>query len=382
MYEPMWQYAIAGIVVVVLFWAMIYIARSRRRKDVGPRQAYVDALKSLLDGDMKEGARKLKEAVSQDTDNVDAYIRLGDLLRRSGHAGKALQIHISLLGRRNLARPAYTRVKESLYEDYKYLGELSKATDILKELVYSHPEGRSFRKKLLWIYEKRGMWEEAVDTKRMLVDSGTDEGRRKLATYQANVGITLRKGGREEEALRHLRSALKLYKDCAPALISLGDASYSRGDAREAISYWRKVVKGSPAYAFLTLERMEKALFDQGKFGEIKVLYEEFLSRNQANVFVRDALARIYLKMGETESAVSEYEKALEIAPDHLPARIGLARLYVLAERSEDALNELLPVVEAVSRERKRYCCTSCGHTSEEFEWVCPRCGETESFAI
>jgi len=379
-FDPIWQYVIAGIALVVLFWAMVYIARSGRRKVVSPKQAYVDALRSLLDGDMQESAKKLKETVSQDTDNIDAYIRLGDLLRKTGHAGNALQVHISLLGRRSVPRAINMRVKKSLYEDYKSLGELSKATETLKELVYFYSEDKTLRKELLWIYEKRSMWQEAVDTKRMLVDLGTDEGRQGLATYQANVGITLLKRGKEAEAARYLRSALKSDKDCVPALISLGDVSYSKGDTREAISYWRKVIDVSPRYAFLTLARMEKALFDQGKFGEMKELYEQFLSQNELNVSVRDALARIYLKMGETESALSEFKRALEITPDYLPSREGLAKLYAMGGQSEAALKELLPVVETASKVGKHYHCASCGYKSTEFEWICPRCGETESF--
>jgi lipopolysaccharide biosynthesis regulator YciM len=375
-----WQYLAAAFAIFVLVWVLVYLARVRVSLREGPAQTYIDALRNLLDGDLTAGARGLRETILHDTDNVDAYVRLGDLMRRSGYPKRALQIHQSLLQRRKLARDDMIRAKESLYKDYKQLEEPARAIEILKEIIEYEPQNKSFRKELMKLYEKRGMWNEAIEAKRRVVDSGTEEGRRKMATYQADIGMRLLEGGRREDALRYLKSALKSWRESVPALLGMGDVSYSKGDLRDALSYWRRVIEISPKYAFLTLDRMEKALFHQGKFSEITELYKDFLSRNQENVSVHDALARIYVKMGETESAVNEYRMALEIDPDHLPAKIGLARLDQSMGHSEDALRDLLSVAERLGKEQKKYYCASCGHKSTSFHWVCPKCGETESF--
>lgn len=379
-YGVIWQYAGAGLLLLLLVWTLVYISRIRATKVERPNEAYIQALRGLLDGDLMEGARRLREAVSQDTDNIDAYVRLGDLMRRSGHARQALEIHTSLLQRRGLPRDTRMRVKESLYEDYKHMGEPFRAAEVLQELLSHDPMNKPFRRELMRLYEKRGMWQEAVDNKKRLVDASTEEGRRKVATYEANIGLGLLEKGNTEEAMRYLRSALKASRDCVPALLAMGDVSYSKGDIKEALSYWRKVIDASPRYAFLTLERIEKAYFDRGKFGETKELYKEFLSKNEENVPVHDALARIYVKMGENESALAEYRKALESDPEYLPARIGLAELNYSMGRDKEAVRGLLSVVKASNRDKKKYYCGSCGYRSRRFHWVCPRCGETETF--
>ncbi len=375
-----WQYFAAAFAIFVLVWVLVYLARVRVSLRDGPAQIYMAALRNLLDGDVMAGARGLRETILYDTDNVDAYIRLGDLMRRSGHAKRALQIHQSLLQRRKLTREDMVRAKESLYKDYRQLGEPARAIEILKEIIEYEPQNKSFRKELMKLYEKRGMWNDAIEAKRRVVDAGTEEGRRKMATYQADIGMRLLESGKREEALRYLKSALKSWRECVPALLAMGDVSYSKGDLRDALSYWRRVMEISPKYAFLTLDRMEKALFHQGKFGEITELYKEFLSKNQENMSVHDALARIYVKMGETESAVNEYRMALEIDPDYLPAKIGLAELDHSMGHGEEALRDLLSVAERFGKEQKKYYCASCGHNSTSFHWVCPKCGETESY--
>jgi lipopolysaccharide biosynthesis regulator YciM len=375
-----WQFIVAGAVLVALLWTVLCIAKRRAPKAPGPSQVYMGALRDLLDGNVKDGAGKLRKTVSEDTDNVDAYIRLGDLLRRSGHGPKALQVHQSLLERRNLQREMYLRVKRSLFEDYKDMGDLVSATDALLELTSADQQNTQLRSELLAMYERRGMWQEAVEAKKRLINWNDDDGRRKIAAYEANVGTMLFKNGKEEEAVQHLKSALKAYRDCVPALLCLGDISYSNGDVREAMAQWKRVVEISPKYSFLTLEKIERALFDQGKYGETKELYERLLVRDEENVSVHVALARIYVKMGENERAAAQYQKALEIEPEHVGARVGLARLHAAMGRSEEALNELVSVVETAGRRVKQYSCNSCGYRSKGFQWVCPRCGETESF--
>lgn len=381
-FDVLWVYVGAGIVLGVLIWALIFIATGRGRKVENSSQAYVDGLTNLLDGDAVAAVGRLRQAVSEDTDNVDAYIRLGDLLRKSGNATRALRVHNALLQRRGLSRSVKARVKRSLYEDLKKQGDLSRATDVLQELISLNPRDVSLRRELLILYEKRGMWQQAIDTMKRLVDRRNEEGRQKIATYEANVGMTLLKNGKEEEALRHLRSALKVDKDCIPALIHLGDASYSKSDVDEAISYWKHVVESSPKYAFLTLNRIEKALFDQGKFSETKEMYEDFLAKNEGNVFVHDALARIYVKMGKTDKAIAEYKKVLEIDPYLPSAKVGLAQIYAGMGHHKEAFNELMTEIKGLKKAVKQYRCTSCGHKSKEFQWVCPACGETESFAV
>jgi len=381
-FDVLWVYVGVGIVLGILVSTLIFIASSRGKRVESSNQAYIDGLRSLLDGDTVAGAGKLRQAVSEDTDNIDAYIRLGDLLRKSGNTTRALRVHNSLLQRRSLPKDVRARVKRSLYEDLKKQGDLPVATDVLQELISLDPKDPYLRRELLRLYEKRGMWQQAIDTMRRLVDRRNEEGRQKMATYQANVGVTLLKKGKEEEGLRHLRSALKVDKDCVPALIHLGDASYSKRDVDEAISYWKRVVESSPKYAFLTLNRIEKALFDQGKFSETKELYEDFLAENEGNVFVHDALARIYMKMGKTDNAIAEYRKALEIDPYLPSAKVGLARIYSGIGHHEDALNELMTEIKGLTKVVKQYRCTRCGHESKEFQWVCPACGETESFAV
>ena len=62
----------------------------------GARYPYQHGLDALLRGDTDEALRAFTETVEIDTDNVDAYIHIGNLLRERGEASRALHVHREL----------------------------------------------------------------------------------------------------------------------------------------------------------------------------------------------------------------------------------------------------------------------------------------------
>jgi lipopolysaccharide biosynthesis regulator YciM len=76
-------------------------ARGGKRKAYDP---YVDGLKALVDGDRETAFQHLERAVRGSDAPVDAYLRLGTLLRESGEVGRALQLHQSLTVKTSLSR--------------------------------------------------------------------------------------------------------------------------------------------------------------------------------------------------------------------------------------------------------------------------------------
>jgi lipopolysaccharide biosynthesis regulator YciM len=62
----------------------ILLVRERRmaRRQIVKESSYIRGLSALIDGDDHVALDLLKDAVREDSSNIDAYIRLGDLYRR------------------------------------------------------------------------------------------------------------------------------------------------------------------------------------------------------------------------------------------------------------------------------------------------------------
>ena len=83
-------------VAAILIVAILLIARYRRSQRFRSAGSYMEALKDLIRGDEESAFRHLKRVVKEDTANIDAYLKLGDIFRRKGEVVRALQIHRQL----------------------------------------------------------------------------------------------------------------------------------------------------------------------------------------------------------------------------------------------------------------------------------------------
>ncbi len=92
------------IIVVALIAMTLYLYFHRQREKKTGHSPYLEALAALLDNKEELAMKRLKEAVSLDSDLFDAYLRLGDLYRRRGDPAHAMQIHQSLTARPTLKR--------------------------------------------------------------------------------------------------------------------------------------------------------------------------------------------------------------------------------------------------------------------------------------
>jgi len=100
------------------------------------------ALAGLIDGDEETAFREFKNAVRLDSTNVDAYLRLGDLLRKRGDIDRAFQLHRELTTRRGLDPDTEARIQQALCRDLIALSRWERAADRWQRSRRSSAGGR------------------------------------------------------------------------------------------------------------------------------------------------------------------------------------------------------------------------------------------------
>ena len=96
---------------------------------------YIEALEALLQGDVENAILKLKDLVQYDTNNIRAYLRLGDIFRENQKAEQALKIHQSLILRKRLSKALQSEIYMSLAKDYFELKKFEKVQFYLLEIL-------------------------------------------------------------------------------------------------------------------------------------------------------------------------------------------------------------------------------------------------------
>ena len=332
------------VILAVLVVAMYPIVRDFLRQRRATVPAYVEGLQLALDNRVPEAIARLKEAVHLDTNNVDAYIRLGDLFMQQGDIDRAIRIHENLALRHNLEPRDEKRVYQALVRDYLRTDRKLKAVSILEELVHLDKSDITSREQLLPLYTETGSWEKC---EALLKDIGrAPQNRHQAARLYTEFGRAYGKVN-PKVALESFESALRLDPKCVPAKVYLGDHQLSQGDTEAAIRTWNEVLDLAPEKNALVRDRLERAYYEVGRYDDIVPLYEKLLRRAPDDAGLAVELAAIYHKKEDLESATRLLERVTRVKGEKKQAaQLALAALYIDAGEPHKAKAALTDVLD------------------------------------
>jgi lipopolysaccharide biosynthesis regulator YciM len=334
------------VILALLVVALYPVVRDFLRKRRTTVPAYVEGLQAALDGRTADAIARLKETVAADSDNVDAYIRLGDLFMQQGEVERAIKVHEDLALRRNLDKRDEKKVLQALVRDYVKADRKVKAISLLEELVHLDKTDADSAEKLAELYIQTRAWDKCEGQLKELARFQRQRAARLYTEYgraypRDNPGA----------ALAAFETALKLDQNSIPARLYLGDHQLSQGDTNAAISTWTDILELAPAENALVRDRLERAYFDAGKFEDITALYENLLRKVPEDSSLVVALAEIYQKKEDLSSAIRLLERfSSRMKRDVLP-RVALAAMYLEREETGRARAVLAEVLSALQSE-------------------------------
>lgn len=365
--------AVVVVVAVVIIFAFVVRRRGRRRRPLRP--LYVTALEQLLAGEREEGYRTLKEEVSANPSNTRAYLLLGDLLRERGQPERAARLHQQLLVRPGLGRETKSEIRIRLARDLEAAGNWQAAEKVYREVVRQAEGERVGAEGLARTLENRGKWEAALEVRRRLKDTDPSV----EALILTKMGHEQLEKGRHKEARARFTAALRKHAGCSLARLLVGDSYLREGKLDEAVSQWKAVVEQDQALVPEAFGRLEEALFQGGRFGEMERIYHEALERRPDDGGTVEALAGFLARKDEKAEAIEVCQAYLEKHPDDRRVRLKLA---LLRKDVGDAQEALAHVLELLPGEDTALCyvCANCGHRADHLMWLCPSCGQWALF--
>jgi lipopolysaccharide biosynthesis regulator YciM len=357
----------ALLFVVLLVIVIVFLSKRRSQP---PVNTYQDALKALLDGRELDAMRRLRDTVMHDTDNVDAYIRLGRLIREKGDAEKAANIHQSLTVRATLKRDEELRIYEELVEDYSAMGRVEKAVDLLKEILRLAHDKPPYLRRLLAMLVARQRTDEVFELLRKQEKTLGDK-KETASWYAENARIQIEKG--DPKALESLKNAQRLSKDHPYVIIVQAKQFMKTEQPAKARPVLERFLKLYPDDAECVLDLIEHVYFELGIYEKVVGLYDGLLKKYPQKRDVRLRLARIRTKEGAEDEAVALIDAALVENPNDVPFIIERVNLY-LADGKLDAARDTFERLEDILVSSS-YVCPECGQTLGPESWFCTSCG-------
>lgn len=368
-----YSFVLWGGLLALTGWAAWTLSGGFTTERPGPDTPYQHGLAALLRGDKDEALRAFTETVEIDTDNADAYLHIGNLLRDRGEGIRALHIHRELTVRTGQTPSQERDAREALVLDLIALGRAGEAIDEALELREMDRKNGRALDVLLRAHEAAGDWDRAFEVRSEMARASGERENGSLARYRSAAGEGFLRAGRTAEAERQFKKALRLDRDHPAALLRLGDICYRRDHKDRAVVLWKGLALAHPHLAHLVVERLETAHFERGRFSDMSHTYEELLARNPRDARIHLALARMHIKKGDLALAASVLGHALEIDPESIQARLLLVNVHRRLGDVSRALDEMEALLREVPK-AERFTCGACKATSEEFWTRCPQC--------
>ncbi len=370
-----WHLIVLGILALGAAYLLIwYWKKLGQRREMLTPTLYLDALKNLLSGEESLAYQKLKMVVAADSSNVDAYLRLGDILRHRKQLERAIQIHRDLLLRPNLTDAEKGLILKSLAADYLEGGDWDRAVKALEDLSGLEGYDAWSAEKLAGAYEKKKNWEEAEKAYANYLKLKGEKDLSYLAKFHLLAGRDWFEKKEYHKARLEYKEALNFDEKLDIPHLYIADSYQTERRTEDAIEFWKKFLGASPQLGFLVYPKLERAYFELGKFGEITEVYREVLHSDPKNSYALLGLARILEKRGRSGQATEQYASILENDPAFAPARQALARLLLEQKRPSEALRETEFLLENLAVMHERFYCSRCGWTSPEYFFLCGSC--------
>ena len=301
-------------------------------------------------GDSEGAYRKLRELVKIDTNHIGAYIRLGDILREKEKADQAVKIHQSLIFRRGLTTDQKVEIHTSLAKDYYSIEKFSRAEQYANQVLRFDKKNVWAAEYLLRICEDQKRWTDATEYLRKFERVSGKSEKRRRAYYRMMEGQKREEEGKFDDARSDYSQAVKLDETYADPHLYLGNLHEREKDLGSAVKNWMQFAELSPGSGKQVFERIEKALFEMGRFSETETFYRKVIATDPNNI---DAIARLVDVLeakGEIDKALALLEEALVKNDRSILARLSHLKLSLRKQDQDDLSAKVNEIVQMISK--------------------------------
>ncbi|MFQ6605487.1 MAG: tetratricopeptide repeat protein [Fidelibacterota bacterium] len=306
--------------------ATYFLIMRNRPRHMKTDYLYTEALDALLKGNKRVAINRLRDVVKQDSNHINAYLQLGNILRETAPQ-QAIKIHQSLTVRPNLPESLQLEIHKSLALDYKTVNDYPRAKEEAEIILKMQRRNLWATNFLVQLEEEKGNWAAAAQYARLSQKIQNISNKEQLAKYQLNEGLELLSAGKINQALTAFQKASKLAPDYSLPYRYIGDIYEQNRNLTKAIEHWEKYALRTTNNGVDVFSKIESALFDLGRFSEIEQFYRRILKHDANNLEALSKLANVLVEKGDLDSALALIENALNKKPDSLHARLMKLKL-------------------------------------------------------
>ena len=391
---------IIPIILVIIY--LVYYNKLTPHKTNNIREVYAEGLDLLVSGKRVSAYKNFKNIIEQDSNNINAYLRLGQILREGGNSVKALKIHKNLLHRKNLSSYELIELHKNLALNYFELNNFSKSIEEAKKILTIENDNEWAISHLIRLYRKDNNWKEATEYLKLFFNKSGKSDKRKLALYKIQHARIETNNQNFQDARDILDRSLNIDEELGLVYFFIGktyseesNIEYDKAIALEknglnsisdqdqynnyvdnakkllskSIPMWIHFLEINPNQSWLVLPVLKDALFAIDRYSEIEEIFLKLINKFPENIEILASLADYYSNKGDIEKAIEIIEKALSKNDNSILVKLIRFKLNLQNSKSTTSLKELDDIINIILKDTS-YQMNKDKSSNSDIKWI------------
>jgi len=297
-------YFLPLILIVVIL--IIFLVNNRKSKQSTDVEVYNKALKAIIDNKHERAFQILKDLIQKDSNNTEAYLLLGNLLR-DRNINKAIRIHQSIIVRPGLSKQMKIQIHQALGLDYLEVGNMIRAEDEFKKIIGLDSKNVWALTMLKNICIDNQSWDKALDLEKKLIKHQS-KSKNEESMLNYFIAMDYKEKDNQKSYINFLEKSVLSEHVYHESYLELAKVYQKKGDIDLAIKNLISFAEKEPKASIETFKDIENMLFEENRFNEMEELYQGILS-NMFHEYVFNRLIDIYLEKNDKDAAGELIEK-------------------------------------------------------------------------
>ena len=362
----------ALIVILVVIVVAYFIVTYKPKHQENLKDLYSEGLDLMVDGYRQGAYENFKKIITKDTDNVKAYLKLGQVIREGGNPENALKIHNSLIYRKNLTYYEKIELHKNLALDYYKLDKIDNAIAQCEGILKINKKNDWALSKLIFFYQTNKDWRNSKKYLELKLKYNGKSDSHSLALYKIQEGRILLAEKKFKESRECFNDSISICEDVPIAYYFIADSYSKESDSiyrlaeemhqsdedkqkeysekineakkilDEAISMWVNYAKLKPESSWMVIHLLKDALFALDRYNEIEIILKQILEKDSDNIDVIAALADYYDHRGDSDSALEIIDSGLKKDDSSLLVRLIKLKLLFSVDGANKNLKKEL----------------------------------------
>ena len=383
---------------------IVYIFKFKPLNNTKVKDLYAEGLDLMITGRRRSAYKNFKEIINKDSENIKAYLRLGQVLREGGSPIQAIKVHRGLIHRQNLSYYEKIEVHKNLALDYYQAGNLDHAINELQTLLKIEKNNDWALSQLSNYYCDQQDWKNSGYYFEKYQKITNKQDTHKLALYKIQEGRLLIQEKQFTEARKKFENAININSNIAVAYYFIGNSFSSESEEAyqksvdineteeknvhmnraksllgKAIPMWIRYAELKPEQAWMVIHLLKDGLFALDRYSEFEDILKQILKNDPDNIEVIASLSEIYSHRGEENEALDVIDSALEQDSSSLIVKLIKLKLEAKSEKGGVAFLRSLDDIIHFLVTDERFQVYKNTATDKDVLWLYKTSGEKEA---